>query len=158
MAAILAFVVPFAFYWVILFVTCYAVVEFGQSYLYDETTPSVALKVAGGSALLALLLTWTRTEFHSMFTADLGKTVVLGVAAFVVFTLIFQFQPWHALPIGIIAVLLIAGTATMGVQSFANRDRPIATEGRIPAKPIRRSTQVTIPSATPDVKGNANKP
>src|SRR4051812_37565058 len=131
MSAILGIVGPFLFYWLILFVACFAVVEFGQTYLYDETTPSAALKATLGSALLALILTWTRTEFHTMLTAELGYTVVLAIMAFVVFALIFQFQPWHALPIGVITVLLISGTATMGVQSFSNRDRPLPTAGRV---------------------------
>ena len=142
MSAFLALFLPFLFYWLILFVVCFAVVEFGQTYLYDETTPSAGMKVALGSAILALVLTWTRTEFMTMFTGDLGKTVVLAIVSFVVFTLAFRFQPWHALPIGIISVLLISGTATMGVQSFTNRDRPIESAARPVAKPFQRITKI----------------
>ena len=151
MSAFLALLLPFLFYWLILFVVCYAVVEFGQTYLYDETTPSAALKVAVGSAILAIVMTWTRTEFLTMFTGDLGKTVVLGVVSFVVFTLAFRFQPWHALPIGLLSVLLISGTATMGVQSFTNRDRPLESAIRPVVKPIRRTTKVAPlqPAAEP---------
>ena len=49
----------FAIYWLVLFATCYIVVEYGHSYLYDEATPATGLKVLLGSALLAMMLTWT---------------------------------------------------------------------------------------------------
>ena len=157
MSAILGLLAPFVLYWIIFFVVCFAVVEYGQTYLYDEATPSAGLKVAGGSAILAALLTWTRTEFHTMFTADLIWTVLLAVVAFAVFTLIFRFQPWHALPIGLIAVLLFSGTATMAVQSFHDRNRPLASEGRAPSKPIRGSTKINVAPVLPEAKGPAKK-
>lgn len=150
MSAFLAILGAFAIYWVVLFAACYIVVEYSQSYLYDEATPSAGLKVALGSALLAILLTWTRTEFYTMFTADLRWTILLGVAAFGVFTLIFRFQPWHALPIGLFAVLLISGTATMAVQSFANRNRPSEAASRPVSKPLHRSTPIMPAQPLPD--------
>ena len=45
----LTYVWPLLIYWLLLFVACYIVVEYGQNYLYDEPTPNVALKVALGS-------------------------------------------------------------------------------------------------------------
>ncbi len=150
LATTIATLGAFGFYWLILFAVCFAVVEFGQNYLYDETTPSSGLKVAGGSALLAIILTWTRTEFQTMFTAELGKTVILAIASFVIFTLILRFQPWHSLPISLITILLISGTATMGVQSFANRNRPLESAARPQNKPIRRTTQVSPTQRLPE--------
>lgn len=157
LATTVAMLGAFGFYWLLLFVACFAVVEFGQNYLYDETTPSAGLKVAAGSAVIALVLTWARTEFQTMFTSDLGKTVVLGIVAFAVFTLILRFQPWHALPIGLLSVLLISGTATMGVQSFANRNRPIESAVRPQSKPIRRSTQITPTQKLPEPEKSPKK-
>lgn len=142
MSAFLAILGAFAIYWVVLFAACFIVVEYSQAYLYEETTPGAGLKIAVGSALLAMLLTWTRTEFYTMFTADLAWTVLLGIAAFGVFTLIFRFQPWHALPIGLFAVLLISGTATMAVQSFSNRNRPSEAASRPKLTPLRRSIPI----------------
>lgn len=152
MSMLLGIFAAFALYWIILFVVCFAVVEYGQNYFYDEATPSAGLKVAAGSAILAALLTWTRTEFHTMFTADLLRTILLAIVAFGVFTLIFQFQPWHALPIGLVSVLLISGTATMAVQSFSDRNRPLASEGRAAAKPLRGTTKVNPPPTLPGAK------
>ena len=48
---------PLLIYWLVLFVACFVVVEFGQDQLYDEVTPHAGLKVAGGSLLIAILLT-----------------------------------------------------------------------------------------------------
>ena len=140
----------FAIYWVVMFAACYIVVEYGQSYLYEETTPSAGFKVMLGSAMLAILLTWTRTDFFTMFTSEIRWTVLVAIAAFGVFTLIFRFQPWHALPIGLFAVLLISGTATMAVQSFANRNRPSEAASRPQSKPLRRSTPIVTAQPLPD--------
>ena len=150
MSAFLAILGAFAIYWVILFAACFIVVEYSQAYLYDETTAGAGVKVALGSALLAMLLTWTRTEFYTMFTADLPWTVLLGVAAFGIFTLIFRFQPWHALPIGLFAVLLISGTSTMAVQSFTNRNRPSEAASRLKSTPLKRSFPIIPTPPLPD--------
>ena len=145
----LALLGPFVFYWLLLFVSCLAVVEFGQSYLYDETTPATGLKVAGGSTIFAAILTWTRPEYHTMFGAELSMTVILAVVAVVVFILVFRFQPWHALPIGLVTVLLVSGLGTMGIESFANRNRPVSITVKNLGKPIRR-TNSAIPTLTPN--------
>ncbi len=157
MSAFLSILAPFLFYWLLIFIACLAVVEFGQTYLYDETTPGAAWKVALGSAVLAAIVTWSRPVYTTMLTADLGKTVVLAVVAFGIFTLAFRFQPWHALPIGIFTVLLVAGIATMAVESFANRNRPEATSLRTPSVPLRRTTgnaqpRIALPEKKPEAK------
>ncbi len=147
MTTILAYLVPFLFNWLIFFVVCYIVVEYGQTYFYDESTPNVLAKVALGSGLLALLMLWTKTSYDTMFTEQIAKTVVLAVVAFGVFTLIFRFQPWHGLGIGLATVLLMAGFATMAISSFADRNRVDAPSTRVPAKPLRRTT--TTPTILP---------
>jgi len=155
MAVLLANALPFLFYWLVLFVACFAVVEYGQTYFYETTTPSAGLKVAVGSAILAGLLTWTRSTFDKMFTEDILYTVILLVAAFVVFTLIFRFHPQHAAAIGIVTMLLVSGLATMGVDSMMNRNRAATTELKPPSKPIRKGVggaQPLIPAAEPEAK------
>ena len=54
-------------------------VEFGQNFFYDEATPGVALKVAIGSFLLAAMLSWTRSDFATMFTSDFYKTALQAI-------------------------------------------------------------------------------
>jgi hypothetical protein len=157
MSAFLSILAPFLFYWLLIFIACLAVVEFGQTYLYDETTPGAAWKVAIGSAVLAAIVTWSQPVYTTMFTDQLGRTVILAVVAFLIFTLAFRFHPWHALPIGICTVLLVSGIATMAVESFANRNRPEATSLRTPSVPLRRTTgtvqsRVALPEPKPASK------
>lgn len=138
MAALLANLWPFAVYWLILFVACYIVVEYGQTYLYDETTPGVGWKVALGSALLAALLAWTRTSYDTMLTSEFIWTTLQAIAWFAVFTLIFRFHPLHAFAIGVVTMLLISGMATLGVTSLTRRGGPVPPPIRTPSKPLRR--------------------
>jgi hypothetical protein len=137
---------PFLIYWLVLFVACFVVVEIGQDQLYDEVTPRGGLKVATGSFLLAALLTGLRAygfpaSFESMFTTNIAWTVLQGVAWFLVFTLILQFHPWHALGLGIATMLLVTGLATMGVESVLSRPAPASAARRatVPSEPVRQS-------------------
>ena len=86
-------------------------VEIGHDQLYDEVTTRAGLKVAGGSFLLAGSVGGLRfygfpASFESMFTTNIGWTLLQGVVWFLVFMFIFQFHPWHALGIGVAAMLL----------------------------------------------------
>src|SRR5262249_41129379 len=117
-----AIIGAFLIYWLVMFVACFVVVEVGHDQLYDEVTPHAGLKVAGGSFLIALLLTCLRANglpasYESMFTTSLHWTALQGIVWFGVFTLIFQFHPWHALGLGLATMLLVTGLATMGVES-----------------------------------------
>jgi hypothetical protein len=128
-------------YWLVVFVGCYIVVEIAQDQLYDELTPHAGLKVGAGSFLLALLLSHLRPAYDSMFTTSLSWTVLQAIVWFGVFTLIFQFHPWHALGLGIASMLLISGLATMGVDSIltptpASVSRPGSSTT---TRPIRQS-------------------
>ena len=96
---------PLLIYWLVMFVACFVVVELGHDQLYDEVTPHAGLKVAGGSLLIAILLTTLRAKglaasYDSMFTTNIIWTVLQGIVWFGVFTLIFQFHPWHGLGSG----------------------------------------------------------
>jgi hypothetical protein len=138
MSAFLAILWPFLTYWVILFVACYIVVEFAQNYFYDETTPAVGLKIALGSFILAALLTWTRSSFDTMFTSELPKTVFQAIVWFGVFTLIFRFQPQHAAAIGVAAMILFSGLASLGVDSMMKSSNRTMATVRRPSKPFRQ--------------------
>ena len=75
-------------------------------------------------------------------------TVLLALIWFGVFTLIFQFHPWHALGLGIVTMLLVTGTATMGVDSVLSRPAATAAANRAPvfSQPVRQSL---APAAQP---------
>jgi hypothetical protein len=133
-------------YWLVLFVACFVVVEFGHDQLYDEPPSRAGLRVAAGSLVLALLLTWlkardTPASFDSMFTTNIAWTVLQGIVWFGVFTLIFEFHPWHALGLGLATMLLVSGLATMGVDSLMTRTAP----GSVAAQPFSPKPAVRQP-------------
>jgi len=147
---------PFLIYWLVMFVACFIVVEIGQDQLYDEVTPHAGLKVLAGSLLIAALLTALRAygfaaSFESMFTANIGWTLLQGVVWFVVFTLIFQFHPWHALGLGIATMLMVSGLATMGVESLLAKPAPTSAAARplVPSEPVRQSLAPAAGGAQP---------
>jgi hypothetical protein len=156
-------ILPLLIYWLVLFVVCYTAVEIGQDQLYDEVTPRPGLKVAGGTFLLAALCTALRyygfpTSFESMFTTNIGWTLLQGVAWFVVFTLIFQFHPWHAAGLGVATMLFAPGLATMGVESILAKSapRPAVARPSVPSEPVRQS--LVPPTAVPQPqKGDKSK-
>ena len=125
----LGYVWPFLIYFVILFAVCYVVVEYGQNYFYDEVTPAVAAKVAFGAFLLAAILTITRSNFATMFTSDIGSTVLLAIAWAGVFILLYRFQPWHGFGLAMATLLIFAGMSTLAVDSMLS-PRPVGADGR----------------------------
>lgn len=145
----------FCVYWLILFVTSYIVVEYSQNYLYDETTPSVGWKLAGGTLLLAILMTVLRnhTSFDTMFTSDIGWTLLQALAWFGVFTLIYRFQPLHGGVLGVCTFLLIGGLASMAVDSLTG-EVPAAARVQInqTPKPIRRPAMTKGLPSTGEIK------
>jgi hypothetical protein len=133
-------------YWLILFVICYVVSEYAQNYLYDETTPALPLKLAGGTLLLAALATKFRTSFDTMFTADIHWTVLQAIAWFLVFMFIFRFHPKHAVTLGVITFLLVPAMATLGIDSLSgNSPEAAKTSIRKISKPIRRPAATFTP-------------
>ncbi len=155
MSSLTALIIPLLVHWLLIFVACYVVTEFAQNYLYDETTPRVGLKILGGSFLLALLLTWTRSSFDTMFTSEISFTVLQAIAWFAVFTLVFRFQPQHAAGISILVMILITGMATLAVDSFEASQRP-RPEFRTPSKPVRRPS-ANFPVVTPEKAATPKK-
>jgi hypothetical protein len=140
------FIWPLLIYWLVMFVACFVVVEVAQDQLYDQVTPRAGLKVSSGSLLIAMLLTWLKARgvpvsYLSMFTSDFAWTVLQGIVWFGVFTLIFQFHPWHALGLGLVTMVMVTGLATMGVESLLAKDAPnaAATRAVVPSQPVRQS-------------------
>ena len=100
--------------------------------------------------MIAILLTTLRAyglpaAYDSMFTANIIWTVLQGLVWFGVFTLIFQFHPWHALGIGLATMLLVTGLATMGVESLMSKAAPApqAARGTLSNQPVRHSISPT---------------
>jgi hypothetical protein len=140
------FVWPLLIYWLVVFVSSYVVVEIGQDQLYDEVTPRAGLKIAAGSLLIAAVLTWLRyrgdaVSYESMFTSNFMWTALQGIIWFGVFTLIYQFHPWHALGLGLATMVLVSGLATMGVESLLSKDAAAAVTraAAVPTRPVRQS-------------------
>lgn len=128
---------PLLIYWLVLFVVCFVLVEIGHDQLYDQVTPRAGWKVMGGSLVLAALLTALRAygfpaSFQSMFTTNIGWTLLQGVVWFLVFMFIFQFHPWHALGLGVVTMILVSGLATMGVDSVLATKREVSAVTRPP--------------------------
>jgi hypothetical protein len=87
----------------------------------------------------------TPASYDSMFTSSFVWTVLQGLVWFGVFTLIFQFHPWHALGIGLVTMLLVTGIATMGVDSLLTKtaDTPQARRATVSSQPVRQSVTPT---------------
>jgi hypothetical protein len=153
------FLWPLLIYWLVLFVACFVVVEFGHDQLYDEVTPYAGWKVAGGSLLLALLLTALRANdkpasFESMFTTNIIWTLLQGIVWAGVFILVFQFHPWHGLGLGLATMLLVTGLATMGVESLLAKRVATTQTARstISNQPVRQSVAPVAPPAPAQAK------
>jgi hypothetical protein len=133
-------IIPFLVYYLVIFAVNYIVVEYGQYFLYDEATPAKGLKVALGSLILASFLTWTHSSFATMFTDDIGKTVLQAILWFGVFVLIYRFHPWHGGGIALATMLIFAGMATLVVDSLTQPKTTARIDTQAPpSKPPRRS-------------------
>ncbi len=156
-----AFLGVFLIYWLVVFVGCYVVIEVGQDQLYDEVTPHVGLKVTGGSLSIALMLAafyraGYPASYEAMFTTSFVWTVLQAIVWFGVFTLVFQFHPWHGLGLAIATMLLVQGLGTMGVDSIL---KPTPTAVSRPAgavsKPVRQSLAPPPPAVQPSAEAKA---
>jgi hypothetical protein len=107
--------------------------------LYDEVTPYVGLKVLAGAAVMGGLLTWTKSSFDTMFTADLPYTALTAIIWAGVFILVYRFQPVHGAMFALAAVLLLPGLATIAVESVMRPPPNPATVTRGREKPPRKS-------------------
>ena len=150
----------FLVYWLVLFVACYVVVEYGQTYYYEEKTSGAGLRVAGASLILAIL--WTRrsvlqntpravvTWYDQVFTTDAAWLLMIAIVSFVLFTLLLQFHPQHAVYLGPLTVLLIGAMASMAAASMARAGGAVPLEIRVPAKPVRKAVGGVPPVASPE--------
>lgn len=142
-------IVAFLVYWAIFFVANLSAIEIGHDQFYDEVTPHSALKAAAGSALLAILGAWCRPSFETMFTNDLAWTVLQGMAWFFVFLFLYSFHPWHALGISLVTMVMVAGLATLGVDSMTRPKVTVAPTQARGAPPVRGSLSAPGNPATP---------
>lgn len=149
-----AILLTFVIHFLVFFLACYVVTEFGQNYLYDETTPAIGLKVALSAAVLAAVATWTKPSYDTMFTSDISWTVLLGIVAFAVFTLVLRFQPLHAAAIGILTAIIVAGLGTLASDSFRGTGAAVEREIARPGKPPRRSAGEFAKPTEPEKKAN----
>ncbi len=141
---------PFLLYTFICFVISFVLVEYGQRYLYDEVTPYVGLKVLGGAVVMGALLTWTKSSFDTMFTADLPYTALMAIVWAGIFILAFRFQPVHGALFAVAAVLLLPGLATIAVESVMRPSPNPATVTPGRAKPPRKALGGPPPVAAPE--------
>jgi hypothetical protein len=144
------YVFPFLIYFLIQFVVCYIVVEYGQNYFYDEVTPAAAGKVTLGASILAGILTYTHSSFDSMFTSSITSTVFLAIAWSGVFILIYRFQPWHGFGLAMATLLIFAGMSTLVVDSMLSPKPAGRIDTNVEHKPIRRpASGITVPTPAP---------
>ena len=145
---------PFLIYYLILFVVSYIVVEYGQSYFYDEVTPGVTWKVALGTLPIAGFMAWSRSNFATMFTEQFAPTFFLAIIWVGVFILVYRFQPWHGLGLGIATLLIFAGMSSLVVDSMLSPRPPGRLDTSIENKPIRRPSYGApqIPKVAPASK------
>lgn len=116
--------VAFLMYWMACFAACYLVVEQAQNYYYEEPTPGYPWKVAIGSFIMAIFATILPIDFITMFSSSFHWTLLHGIVWFLIFTLLFQFHPRHALILGVLTLLAIPGLATMAIDSLRESGRP----------------------------------
>lgn len=148
-------------YWLVTFAVCYIVTEYGQNYYYDETTPAVGLKVAGGSLILAAIFAYTRPSYDTMFTAGIGATILTAIAWVAVYTFVFRFHPQHAVGPALVTMLIVSGVATMGVNSIMTPSRQVVErQYQGPSGPIRKAAPAAGPLApsAKDKKAEAAPP
>ena len=145
---------PLLIYWLVLFVSCYTVVEVAQDQFYDAVTPRSGLKVAVGALIFAALATWLRPSLATMFTEDLAWTVLQAIVWFVVFIFVFEFHPPHALALSTVTMVLVTGLASLGVDNLTQPARVLRPVSRTNGEPTRRPTGpgaliAPKPAATP---------
>lgn len=147
-----ALIVPFLVYWLILFVACYIVTDYGHYNLYDERPKLMGLRVLIASLILAGLLTWTRSSYDTMLTSEIHWTILQAIIWFLVFMFVLLFHPPHAVTLGVITMLLITGLASMGVDSLTRTDRRPHHDLNRPSKPYRQTMPANPGATAPTTK------
>ena len=99
-----------------------------------------------------------------MFTSEVSWTVLQGILWFLVFTFILQFHPQHAAAIGLVAMLIFTGTATLALDSMMTSRRGTRPEVRTSApirassRPMGTSSMQPAPAADPKAEAEAPPP
>src|SRR5262245_50929075 len=140
---------PFLIYWLVFFVACYAVTEVAQDQFYDEVTPYVGVKAATASFIFALLATWLRPSFETLFTSNIAWTVLQAIVWFLAFLFILQFHPPHALGLSLVTLLLVSGLATMGVENLTRTRATAAPVQASGSTPVRKSLSPSVAPIPP---------
>ena len=148
--------VTFLVYWMAFFAACYLVVEQAQNYYYEEPTPGYPWKVAIGSFIMAIFATRLPIDFSTMFSSSVHWTLLHAIVWFVIFTLLFQFHPKHALILSLLTLLTIPGLATMAIDSLGETSRPtpVAAPTAAPLGPRPSGGAPTLP---PQLSGETEK-
>jgi hypothetical protein len=151
-------IISFLIYWMIFFVVGYIVTDYAQKYLYDETTPSLGLKLTLGTLILAILATKFRPSFDTMFTSEIAWTALQAIAWAGVFVLVFRFHPTHGTALGLATMILASGLATLAIDSLRGQAPEAArTEINRAQTPLRRPAYPTAP-AVGDPKASKDAP
>jgi hypothetical protein len=132
-------IIVFLVYWLILFVFCFIVSDYSQKFLYDEATPYLGLKIAGGTFLMAILMARFKPSYDTMFTSNIHWTLLQAMIWTAIFIFVFRFHPKHAVALALGTFLVIGGMATIGVNSMMG-ETPAEThvQRAVPAKPLRK--------------------
>ena len=132
----------FLIYWLLFYVSTYIIVEVGQNYFYSELTPHAWAKVGVATLALAAGMTWWDPSSRDMLADDFGRTLMLAVAAFVLYTVALRFHPPHALLLGPLVAVIVAFTSAMAIDSLKNGDRVARKDRPLPAsqRTIRKAT------------------
>ena len=144
--------VAFLMYWMACFAACYLVVEQAQNYYYEEPTPGYPWKVAIGSFIMAIFATILPIDFITMFSSSFHWTLLHGIVWFLIFTLLFQFHPRHALILGVLTLLAIPGLATMAIDSLRESGRPTPVAAP-KAEPLGPRPSGGAPALPPNLGG-----
>jgi hypothetical protein len=153
----MALLITFLVYWMIFFVVCYVVVDYAQKYLYDEATPALGLKLALGTLLFAILATWLKPSFDTMFTSAIAWTAIQALVWMGVFILVFRFHPHHGAGLGLATMVLVTGLAALAIDSM-NGQVPEAARREInKSVPLRRPAYPLAPGGA-DKKATTDAP
>ena len=108
----------FVIYFLVLFVTTYIVADNAQSYLYNEKTSKLPLRVLVSALIFAGLATWTKPSLDTMFSSQWHMTLLSAVVWMAAFLFIMGFELWHAAAFGIGTMILVLGFAGMAAKGW----------------------------------------
>ena len=138
--------ISFLVYWLLIFVVNYIVVEYGQNYLYDEPTPGFGARSSWGVSPWRPWPAGSGRRSTRCSPRRFHWTVLMALAWVLVFTLLYQFHPPHALLIGLTAMVIVPGLATMTAESLTRPRQTLAPTNTGRGGPVRRPISGTTPA------------